>query len=185
MDSTAIMALALQCAPTVHPATMAAIVSHESHNRVFAIGVNNGPRLRRQPADLQEASRTAARLIEQGYSIDLGLGQINSKNLVALGLDLRTVFEPCANLGASAKVLTQNYQAAHATEPDSQRALRVALSLYNTGNSSRGFRNGYVRKIEASAKRVATLPPVVRVAASIMQKAAWNVFGSGSTGERE
>ena len=71
---------------------MAAIVSHESHNRVFAIGVNNGPRLRRQPADLQEASRTAARLIEQGYSIDLGLGQINSKNLVALGLDLRTVF---------------------------------------------------------------------------------------------
>lgn len=190
MDPVAVMSLALQCAPTVHPATVAAIVAHESRGSVYAIGVNNGPQLRRQPADSREASRVAASLVQRGLSIDMGLGQINSKNMAWLGLDFRTVFDPCANLGASAKVLTNNYRDALAANPDRQRALRVAFSLYNTGHPSRGFRNGYVRKIENSARRIAsavasTRPLSVATASvSAMATAKWNVFRK-RTGEEQ
>ena len=191
MDPTAVMALALQCAPTVHPATLAAIVAHESQGSVYAIGVNNGPQLRRQPADAYEASRVAASLVRRGFSIDMGLGQINSNNMTRLGLDFRSVFNPCTNLGASARVLTINYRNALATTPDRQRALRVAFSLYNTGHSSRGFRNGYVRKIENSARRIAaavvSARPLSQAAASVsaMATAEWNVFRVSTGGEKQ
>ena len=34
---------------------------------------------------------------------------------------------------------------------DPQAALRIALSMYNTGSQSRGFRNGYVAKVVGNA----------------------------------
>ena len=193
MDPVAVMSLALQCAPTVHPATVAAIVAHESKGSVFAIGVNNGARLRRQPTELGEASRVAAALVRRGYSIDMGLGQINSRNMAWLGLDFRTAFDPCANLGASARVLTHNYRSALASNPNPQRALRIAFSLYNTGHPSRGFRNGYVRKIENSARWIATRLASARAATTIsasasapksaMTTAEWNVFRVSTGGD--
>src|SRR3546814_7137337 len=85
-----------------------------------------------------------------GYSVDLGLGQINSRNMRWLGLTLETVFDPCKNIEALGRVLTQNYIKAIAGR-DPQTALRIALSLYNTGSSSRGFRNGYVAKVVRNA----------------------------------
>ncbi|MDE2341284.1 MAG: transglycosylase SLT domain-containing protein [Alphaproteobacteria bacterium] len=80
----------------------------------------------------------------------LGLGQINSRNMHALGLTWETVFDPCTNLAALGQVLTQNYNAVK-TGRDPQSALRVAFSLYNTGSMSRGFRNGYVAKVIGNA----------------------------------
>jgi type IV secretion system protein VirB1 len=148
-SAAAILTLASQCAPNVAPQTVAAIVRTESHGRPFALNVNGGSQ---PPAQNNAASAaaTAQRSIAAGYSVDLGLGQINSRNMRWLGLTWDTVFDPCANVAALGRVITQNYNAAIPGR-DPQSALRVALSIYNTGSSSRGFRNGYVAKVVGNA----------------------------------
>lgn len=148
-SAAAIFALTSQCAPTVAPQTVAAIVQTESHGRPFALNVNGGSQPPPQ-ANAASAAATAQRYIAAGYSVDLGLGQINSRNMRWLGLTWETVFDPCTNIAALGRVLTQNYNSAIAGR-DPQTALRVALSLYNTGSSSRGFRNGYVAKVVGNA----------------------------------
>jgi type IV secretion system protein VirB1 len=148
-SAAAILALASQCAPTVAPETVLAIVQTESSGEQFALNVNGG----RQPArqsSAADAAATARRYMAAGYSVDLGLGQINSRNMRWLGLTWETVFDPCTNVAALGRVLTTNYNAAKAGR-DPQAALRVALSMYNTGSQTRGFRNGYVAKVVGNA----------------------------------
>lgn len=164
MTGAMIAALASQCAPNVAPQTVAAIVQTESHGRPFALNVNGASQPPPQ-ANAASAAATAKRYIAAGYSVDLGLGQINSRNMRWLGLTWETVFDPCTNIAALGRVLTQNYNMAIAGR-DPQAALRVALSLYNTGSSSRGFRNGYVAKVvgnagiaEPVAAQASTVPP--------------------------
>ena len=155
-SAAAIFALASQCAPSVAPQTVAAIVQTESHGRPFALNVNGGSQPPPQ-AYAASAAATAKRYIAAGYSVDLGLGQINSRNMRWLGLTWETVFDPCTNIAALGRVLTQNYSAA-ITGRDPQTALRVALSLYNTGSSLQGFRNGYVAKVVGNAGIATALP---------------------------
>lgn len=147
--AAAILGLASQCAPNVAPQTVAAIVRTESHGNPFALNVNGA----RQPApqlNAAGAAATARRYVAAGYSVDLGLGQINSRNMRKLGLTWETVFDPCTNIAALGQILSQNYQAvAGGRHP--QTALRLAISLYNTGSTSRGFRNGYVAKVIGNA----------------------------------
>ena len=143
--------LAQECAPTVAIETIAAVVSHESRSNPFAIGINGGARLSRQPADHQEAVDTARKLIGLGYSVDLGLAQINSANLPKLGLTLEQAFDPCANLRAAETVLRGCYDPAAQRLGAGQPALQAALSCFNTGSHTRGLANGYV----ASVYRVA------------------------------
>lgn len=148
-SAAAILALASQCAPSVAPETVLAIVQTESSGDPFALNVNGG----RQPArqnNAADAAATAQRFVAAGYSVDLGLGQINSRNMRWLGLTWETVFDPCTNVAALARVLTTNYNAVRAGR-DPQTALRVALSMYNTGSQTRGFRNGYVAKVVGNA----------------------------------
>ncbi len=148
-SATALLALASQCAPNVAPETVLAIIQTESSGEPFALNVNGG----RQPArqmNALDAATTARRYVAAGYSVDLGLGQINSRNMRWLGLTWDTVFDPCTNVAALARVLTSNYNAVSAGR-DPQTALRVALSMYNTGSQTRGFRNGYVAKVERNA----------------------------------
>jgi len=148
-SAAAIITLALQCAPTVAPETVAAIVRTESRGHVLALNVNGGRQPGRQ-SSAAEAARAAKRYVAAGYSVDLGLGQINSRNMRWLGLTWETVFDPCTNIAALGRVLTQNYNAVKAGR-DPQSALRIALSMYNTGSQSRGFRNGYVAKVVRNA----------------------------------
>lgn len=141
--------LAAQCAPNVSQLTVVAIIKTESGGNPFALNVNGGA----QPSaqfNAESAAATAQRYIAAGYSVDLGLGQINSRNMRWLGLTWDTVFDPCTNVAALGRVITQNYSAAIPGR-DPQTALRVALSLYNTGSASRGFRNGYVAKVVGNA----------------------------------
>ena len=148
-SATALLALASQCAPTVAPETVLAIIQTESNGEPFALNVNGG----RQPArqnNAADAAATARRYVAAGYSVDLGLGQVNSRNMRWLGLTWKTVFDPCTNVAALARVLTTNYNTVSARH-DPQTALRVALSMYNTGSQTRGFRNGYVAKVERNA----------------------------------
>ena len=148
-SATALLALASQCAPSVAPETVLAIINTESSGEPFALNVNGG----RQPAkqsNAADAVATARRYVAAGYSVDLGLGQINSRNMRWLGLTWETAFDPCTNVAALARVLTTNYNAVKPGR-DPQTALRVALSMYNTGSQTRGFRNGYVAKVVGNA----------------------------------
>ena len=148
-SAAAIFALAAQCAPTIAPETVLAIIQTESSGDPLALNVNGG----RQPArqsNAADAAATARRFVAAGYSVDLGLGQINSRNMRWLGLTWETVFDPCTNVAALARVLTTNYNAAKAGR-DPQTALRIALSMYNTGSQTRGFRNGYVARVVGNA----------------------------------
>jgi len=149
----------LSCAPNVAPVTTQQIIAVESHGNPIAVNVN-GAQLKVHPKDAVEAAKIARSYIAKGYSVDLGLMQINSRNLEKLGYSIEDMFEPCKNIAAGALVLSSFYSAALRTKPDKQLALRAALSAYNTGNFERGFFNGYLARygingaVGASLKRV-------------------------------
>lgn len=130
---------------------MAAIVRVESGGKPYAINVNGDRKLTRQPRNAEEATAWADWLVTRGYSVDMGLAQINSGNLKRLGLTPQQLFDPCTNLRAGAKILTENYLGASKQYGGGQDALRAALSAYNTGNYRAGLANGYVAKVTAAA----------------------------------
>jgi type IV secretion system protein VirB1 len=78
------------------------------------------------------------------HSVDLGLMQINSANLAPLGLSIADAFDPCRSMRAGAQVLQTDYRA----------AIRDTLSRYNTGDPVTGIENGYVARVEASARTI-------------------------------
>lgn len=151
----ALAALLTRCAPQVHPETMAAIVSAESRGHQFAIadaGPVHLPWAQRKhlvrslyPSSLEEAMRTAQSLIANGHTVSLGVAQVNDRNLRRLGLSLRDLFEPCQNIAAGAAILTEFYIRAESKfGKGTPKALRAALSAYNSGDWLRGERDGYV-----------------------------------------
>lgn len=143
--------LAQKCVPNVSSHTLAAIVKTESGFNPYAIGVNKGAKLSRQPRNYQEAVTAAKLLLAKGANFDMGIAQINSANLGVVNMSVEQLFDPCQNLKASALILSRNYQGAKKTHGEGQKALQAALSAYNTGSYVRGFNNGYVRKVLASA----------------------------------
>lgn len=165
LPAAVVMGLAAQCAPGVAPATIAAVVQTESQGFELAINVNGLGRKVAQPTSVAQAIEVGRAYVAQGYSVDLGLGQINSRNMKALGLTWATVFDPCTNIAAAGAVLAGNYHKVSAgLHP--QRALRIALSMYNTGSQSRGFANGYVGRVVGNAGVSDGIQPVaVRLAA--------------------
>lgn len=176
----AVTALATQCAPSVAPQTLLAVVRVESGFDPLAIGVNGPQRAQIHPATVAEATTTAGRLIDQGLSVDLGLGQINSKNLSALGLTVSDAFDPCRNLAASAQVLADGYHRLAPGPGQEQAALLTSLSLYNTGDTGRGFRNGYVAKVLTAVRQAApALAPAggPSEVTPLPEPPAWDVFG--------
>jgi len=147
------LALVNECAPQVHQQTIAAIVRTESAGNPWAIGINRAqpPASFKTPTNKPEAVRQATSLIQQGYNIDIGLGQINSANLPWLGLTVEQAFDPCTNLSAAARILTDNYTRANNQYAQEQASLAAALSAYNTGHFEHGITNGYVQKIYKAA----------------------------------
>lgn len=135
-----------QCAPHVAPETIAAIIRVESGGNAFALGVNGPVKNRPRPQNSQQAASLARYFMNLGYSVDLGLMQINSNNLPGLGYTVEEILDPCNNLRAGSQILSRGYAGAVKRFGPGQDALRAALSAYNTGNYERGFKNGYVAK---------------------------------------
>lgn len=165
LDLAALLSLAGQCAPGIHPTTIAAIVQVESARQPYAIGVVGG-RLVRQPRTLAEAVATAEWLEHQGWNFSIGIAQINRFQLKAQGLDLRTGFEPCANLRAAAAILRSCYARALVQFRQEQAALQAALSCYYAGNFQRGqysdgpTQGSYVQRVwQAAHHRPKGSPP--------------------------
>jgi type IV secretion system protein VirB1 len=150
-------ALITRCAPTVNPITMAALVSAESRGHRYAIadaGPVNLPWSERKHlvrsfylGSSEEAVAKAEELIAAGHTVSLGLAQVNDRNLRAAGLSMSTVFDPCANLAAGAKILTRFYRSAVKKFGVGVPALHAALSAYNSGDWERGAYDGFVRLV--------------------------------------
>lgn len=186
LSLAAALALAAQCAPSVAPETLLSVVQIESRFEPLAIGVNGLPRITVAPASVSEAVAAAERLIAVGRNVDLGLAQINSRNLAWLGLSVADVFDPCTNFRAAARILQAGYARSEAGRVGEQSALKTALSYYNTGHPVRGLANGYVGKVSAAAGRLvpaiaatapAPSPPLPIPPAPVVASRAWDVFG--------
>lgn len=129
-----------------------AIVRVESGGSPIALAVNGPVEMVRAPRDRRDAVAMAAWLAAHGYDFDAGLAQVNSANLARLGLDTSSVFEPCANLRAASRVLDECHDHALRRWYDEERAMTAALSCYNTGDFTRGVKNGYVGAVRAAAR---------------------------------
>lgn len=144
IDFSAIMH---QCAPSVAPAVLEAIIRTESSFDPLALHINAKVRLRSPPKSAAQAATWSSWLIGQGYSVDMGLMQINSHNLAALNLTPEGAFDPCRNVRAGAELLKVQYARARQAGSPGSTALLQAISAYNTGNFHGGFSNGYVEKV--------------------------------------
>jgi type IV secretion system protein VirB1 len=156
VDSATFLALALACAPQVHPDTARAIASVESSLNSYAIGVVGGE-LHRQPRTRAEALATIDALQADGWNYSVGLGQINVGNFARLGLKPVAALDPCTSLTAMQAVLAECYARA-ASNNAAQTALRFALSCYYSGNFTTGLRHGYVRKVVLASAAASALP---------------------------
>lgn len=149
-----LVALIHQCTPPhVSVQTMGKLITVESTKRENAIGYKivraDGKefRLTAQPKDKQEAIAWATWFYQNGYKFDAGPSQINSINFARLGLTPATVFDMCTNIEKGADILTECYARAYKQYQDEQVAIRRALSCYQSGNFSTGFKTGYVAKV--------------------------------------
>lgn len=146
MISEALIALIPVCAPDVAPNTIIRIMDVESKGNPLAINVNG---LGQIQADSQaEAARLTEHYMDKGYTVDVGLMQINSSNFGRLGYANRieALFEPCNNIAAGGQVL-KDFYTTHRAKKNEAEALRAAISAYNTGSPTRGVANGYVGKV--------------------------------------
>jgi type IV secretion system protein VirB1 len=140
-----VLGLAAQCAPSLDPQMLVGIAQHESALNPVVLHDNTTSRSY-APETVPEAIALAANLIHaQGHSVDLGLMQINSKNLDYLGLREADAFDACHSIRAAATLFR-------------------AISYYNTGSPTRGFANGYTASTIVSIQQVKGMPAVQPIA---------------------
>jgi type IV secretion system protein VirB1 len=156
VNTATFLALALACAPQLHPDTARAVASVESSFNPYAIGVVGG-QLQRQPRTRAEALATIDALQAAGWNYSVGLGQINVGNFARLGLTPGSALDPCTSLTAMQSVLGECYARA-ASNHAAQQALRFALSCYYSGNFTTGLRHGYVRRVVMASAAASALP---------------------------
>lgn len=99
----------------------------------------------------------ARRLIAAGHSVDLGAWQINSRNLVLLGLGIADAFEPCKAVSAAARLIE-------------------LFSRYNTGSPSRGIANGYAASVLGAIRWVKSEAEKQPQPTAPDPPPPWNVF---------
>ncbi len=114
-----------RCAPRVSPVTLAALVAQESGGWPWTLDDDSTGESFALTTH-REALVLARSLIARGDSVDLGLAQINSRNLRWLGLNVRQALNPCINLRAAQTVLLEGWTR-------SGGRLRQTLSLYHSG----------------------------------------------------
>ncbi|WP_239020850.1 transglycosylase SLT domain-containing protein, partial [Novacetimonas maltaceti] len=128
----------------------------------------------------------------ESYRRPQNQGVFRTLHLPALGLRVQDAFDPCVSIGAASIILSDTYVGGESHEAQ-QKALRVTISRYNTGDAQRGFTNGYVGKVEASARKVvpaldvgmgqsgvpaAPQPQQVAVPTDPNAPPVWDVWGS-------
>lgn len=123
---------------------IARIIQVESGGDPLAINVN-GPGGGRLPVrSLSEATTTVERLVRRGYSVDVGLSQVNLRAHPGVFNSLTEAFDPRANVCAGARIYVAGMT-------------RAARCTYNTGHPVCG--NGYPEKVERAPTTAPTAAP--------------------------
>ena len=172
--------LAHRCAPSISLTVLRGIARTESRFEPLALR-DNTRGLARTPPSVNAAVAQAQRWLAAGDSVDLGLMQINAANLPSLGLTLATALDPCWSLSAAAAILRSAY-ARGASVADSQAALLIALSRYNTGRPLAGLVNGYVGKVLAAhpGGALSTEPNARRAQTAPNSLSTWDVWADAA-----
>ncbi|NKL02767.1 transglycosylase SLT domain-containing protein [Rhizobium leguminosarum bv. viciae] len=156
--------LALNCAPMVEVRTLAAVISLESRFKPFAIRINSGPPLERQPASKAEAIELATSLAADHQDIQIGLGGIGMEELRKLKLSISDAFDPCLNLKATATLLDSYYRIALRAGADTTQAEKVMLqSYYGRNDPSVGEMVKYDEQVRHETVRLSSNPASVAI----------------------
>lgn len=139
LSTSAFLAVAMQCAATVHPSTSLDVVRVESGFNPYAIA-EIVPKPERQPGDKgfithmptnkEDAQRIVTQIEAKGRRYSVGLMQITSTNFDTYGVTASDLFNPCTNLSVYEKIITDCYERGG--------TLKRALSCYYSGNFSTG-----------------------------------------------
>ena len=160
------VSLAGRCAPGAPADTLLAIARTESALNANAISINR-PRaaarragysdgelvLTQQPKNRKEAISWLHWFALHRYTVSIGLMQVNSEMAPQFHVKPEQLLEACTNLRIGAAILIAAYTDLARGMGEGFSALDAALSFYNTGNSTTGFRNGYVASVYARAPR--------------------------------
>ena len=166
LSESEFLSLATRCAPGAPSDTLLAIARTESGLYPNAISINH-PRaaarlaghsdgeliLAKQPQDRREAKSWLRWFSLHRYTVSIGLMQVNAEMAPRFHVQPEQLFEPCMNMRIGAAILISAYTALAREMGDGFSALDAALSFYNTGNATAGFRNGYVANVYAHAPR--------------------------------
>lgn len=124
-----------------------AIAKQESAGKPTALYINRWDQDQFSDLTLDEAVVVAETVIDAGYTVDVGLMGVNSRNIEHFGFSIRDAFDPCTNVTLGEKIYFENTLRAERAGRTGNDIARAALSLYNTGSFDRGFVNGYVDKV--------------------------------------
>ncbi|SOS30957.1 lytic transglycosylase (plasmid) [Pseudomonas syringae pv. avii] len=115
---------------------------------------------------MDEAVLAVKKLVAEGADFSIGLGQINRQHFDVNRPE--PVFEPCTNLRMAARELQACYVKASKADPDTQGALRKAISCYYSGNPKRGFKaeaefggSSHVQRVLANAGGTSVTVPAL------------------------
>jgi len=166
-QNVGIAALGRQCVPDAPLSTLSSIVRVESGGNQYAMQIDFSKtllkrwhlpagtlQLKRQPANAHEALAWLRYFEAHGIYVDLGLMQVSTAQTRRRGVDPESLLNPCTNLRTGWQILEEAYRIEVNTYGPGQTALQHALSRYNTGDTDRGFDNGYVRRVLAAIRRL-------------------------------
>jgi type IV secretion system protein VirB1 len=154
----ALPALIQHCVPSIAQKQMIAIVQVETKGNPLALNLNNGYKLQFQPHSKTQAQKWVEYLDKYNYNFDIGLAQINIKNVNKYRYKVTELLDPCTNLKLASSILIKNYTSALPSSKSSDEAWQKAISAYNTGNFHSGFANDYVRRVYASINKMELTP---------------------------
>lgn len=145
LTSGAFLALAMRCAPGVHPDTSLDVGRVESGLNPYAIA-EIIPKSERKPGskgfithlpeDIKEALSIVRSIEKKNRAYSVGLMQITSANFKRLNVNAEKLFSPCENLSAFETIITDCWLRAG--------TLKKSLSCYYSGSFETG------QKIETS-----------------------------------
>ncbi len=139
LSTTAFLAIAMQCAASIHPSTAFDVARVRSGFNPYAIAEivpKAGPSFGNQhiishlPASRGDAEHILRRLSAQDCRYSVGLMQITSTNFRHYGVSATELLDPCTNLSVFEHILRDCYRRGG--------TLKRALSCYYSGNFSTG-----------------------------------------------
>ena len=135
------------CAPPEHATMMQKIIAAESGGNSLAIHDNKTGKSY-FPDNLSEALAIASKLMaDKNASIDLGLAQINSRNLPRFNASLADAFDPCSSIKMGSMIYAEGLKNAVSAGLSGDAAIRAALSQYNTGRLNSTVGAAYASRV--------------------------------------